>query len=119
MKTVIGEYIEVEGITNTCAKCGKSLDGVAYARNHDAAVAGDVYHEKCVPGWGLAAQSEESLAAEPDAKSSATSGVTIDLSDGVSDAEASASGKALQARSKSTRRRRSSKKTVGEAAGSK
>lgn len=94
-------FVKVE-VKNTCAKCGKALDGDAYARNQDAAVAGDVYHEKCLPS-GLVADS----AASDD---KVADGVTIDLSDGVSDAEASASGKALQARSKSSRRRRSSKK---------
>jgi len=37
-------------INNTCALCGKPLNGEGYAENEDAAISGAIYHKEHFPG---------------------------------------------------------------------
>ena len=41
-------YLTVIGTQNTCCATGRELSGVGYARNPDAALAGQIYHPDTV-----------------------------------------------------------------------
>jgi len=92
------------GIKNTCSQCGKALPGdVAYAENRDDAVAGRGVCVDCVSASEV--ENVRIIIAEqahPEKIIVPEGAVVVNVSDGVDDAEASVSGKALRRRRKPT-----------------